>query len=247
MQKFWNFRNDADGNRMLDLNGPIAEETWWGDEVTPQMFKDELEEVVGDITVNINSPGGDVFAAAQMYNILRAHRGKVTVFIDSLAASAASVVAMAGDVVEISPVGMLMIHNPATMAWGDHTEMEKTLATLNEVKESIINAYQAKTHLSRQELSDLMDAETWLNANTAVEKGFADRIRGEETSAPAVLFGAKAADKTLVNKIVAKLDLDSPKPSGEMKEDPTPVVVDKGTPLSEIYARLNSLKKENAI
>ena len=229
---------------MLDLNGPIAEETWWGDEVTPKMFKDELEEVVGDVTVNINSPGGDVFAAAQMYNILRAHRGKVTVFIDSLAASAASVVAMAGDTVEISPVGMLMIHNPSTMAWGDHNEMEKTLNTLNEVKESIINAYQAKTHLSRQELSDLMEAETWLSANTALEKGFVDRIKGEEPAAKSsVLFGARAYDKALVNKIVAKFESETPAPVKEDKaEEPETTTVDKGTPISEIYARLNAIK-----
>lgn len=237
MNKFWNFR-DEDGQRILDLNGPIAEETWWGDEVTPQMFKDELESVVGDIKVSINSPGGDVFAAAQMYNILKAHRGKVTVFIDSLAASAASVVAMAGDEVVMSPVGMLMIHNPSTVAIGDHNDMEKTLATLNEVKESIINAYQAKTHKSRKELSDMMEAETWMNANTALEKGFIDRIEGEVQQSTQVLFGARAADTALVNKIVAKFEGEKP-----VVEPQKESISEKGTALSEINARLDAIKK----
>ena len=155
MSKFWNFTENENGERILELGGCICEDgcTWFDDDVSPKEFKNELESVVGDLTVQINSPGGDVFAAAQMYNMLRSHRGKVTVYVDSLAASAASVVAMAGDEVEISPVGMIMIHNPSTMAWGDHNEMERTIATLNEVKESIINAYQSKTGLSRAELS----------------------------------------------------------------------------------------------
>lgn len=240
--KFWNFRNDEDGNRYLDLNGPIADETWFGDEVTPKMFRDELESVVGNITVNINSPGGDVFAADQIYNILRAHRGKVTVFIDSLAASAASVVAMAGDEVVISPVGMLMIHNPSTVAIGDHNDMQKTIDTLAQVKESLINAYQAKTHLSRQELSDMMEAETWMNANMALEKGFVDRIDGETQTMPSLLFGARAADRELVDKIVAKFEGEMPEISPDTKAEDETNVADSGTPASEIYARLNAIK-----
>ena len=243
MSKFWNFTENENGERILELGGCICEDgcTWFDDDVSPKEFKRELESVVGDLTVQINSPGGDVFAAAQMYNMLRSHRGKVTVYVDSLAASAASVVAMAGDEVEISPVGMIMIHNPSTMAWGDHNEMERTIATLNEVKESIINAYQSKTGLSRAELSDMMEQETWMNAHTAVEKGFADRIRGEEKSQSGVLFAAKAADRTLVNKIVAKLEGEKLVETVEEQTE-TETVTDNGTPVAEINMRLNALK-----
>ena len=115
MRKFWNWVKNEDG-RILFLNGPIAEETWWGDEVTPKMFKDELASDAGPVTVWINSPGGDVFAAAQIYNMLMEYSGAVTVKIDGIAASAASVIAMAGGEVLVSPVSMMMCHNPATMA-----------------------------------------------------------------------------------------------------------------------------------
>ena len=159
--------------RTLFLNGTIAEESWFDDDVTPQIFKEELNSGSGDITVWINSPGGDCVAAAQIYNMLTDYKGNVTVKIDGIAASAASVIAMAGTQVLVSPVSMLMIHNPATMAFGDHAEMQKAIDMLGEVKESIINAYERKTHLSRAKLSHLTDAETWMNANMAVELGFA--------------------------------------------------------------------------
>lgn len=112
-KKFWNWVKN-EGNRTLYLDGAIAEESWYGDEVTPKEFKAELISDDGDITVWINSPGGDVFAASQIYNMLMDYSGNVTVKIDGLAASAASVIAMAGSDVEISPVAMFMIHNPMT-------------------------------------------------------------------------------------------------------------------------------------
>lgn len=151
--------------------------------MTPAIFKDELNAGKGNITVWINSPGGDCFAAAQIYNMLRDYKGHVTVKIDSLAASAASVIAMAGDEVLISPTGMFMIHNPSTVAMGDHGDLEKAIDMLNEVKNSIINAYQAKTGLSRNKLSKLMEDETWMDANKAVEFGFADGMITRNTPA----------------------------------------------------------------
>ena len=180
-RKFWNWiRNEdesvPDMERTLFLNGMISDETWYGDEVTPQLFKDELNAGNGNITVWINSPGGDVFAAAQIYNMLRDYKGSVTVKIDGIAASAASVIAMAGDTVCVSPVAMMMIHNPATMAMGETRDMQKAIAMLNEVKESILNAYEFKTGLTRARLSHMMDDETWFNAKKAVELGFADKI-----------------------------------------------------------------------
>ena len=168
-RKFWNWVKNEDGARTLRLDGAIAEESWLGDEVTPQQFRSELFSGEGDVTVSINSPGGDVFAAAQIYNMLMEYKGKVTVKIDGIAASAASVIAMAGGEVYMSPVSMLMIHNPMTIAIGDTGEMAKAIAMLDEVKESIINAYELKSGLSRTRISNLMDAETWLNAKKAVE------------------------------------------------------------------------------
>ena len=178
-RKFWNWvknEGELEATRTLFLNGEISDETWYGDEVTPQLFKDELNADSGDITVWINSPGGDVFAAAQIYNMLRDYKGHVTVKIDGLAASAASVIAVAGDTVLVSPVAMMMIHNPATLAMGNTKDMEAAIAMLNEVKESILNAYVDKTGLSRNKLSKMMDDETWFNAKKAVELGFADKV-----------------------------------------------------------------------
>ena len=176
-RKFWNWvRNEADGERTLVLNGEISDETWYGDEVTPVLFQKELDAGTGDITVWINSPGGDVFAAARIYNMLMEYKGDVRVKVDALAASAASVIAMAGTEVLMSPVGMMMIHNPMTIAIGDSKEMQRAGEMLDEVKESIMNAYEIKTGMNRARISHLMDAESWFNARKAVELGFADGV-----------------------------------------------------------------------
>ncbi len=179
--------------------------------MTPQLFKDELMSGSGDITVWINSPGGDCVAAAQIYNLLMDYKGNVTVKIDGIAASAASVVAMAGTKVLVSPVSMLMIHNPMTVAMGNSEEMQKAIEMLAEVKESIINAYEIKTNMSRAKISHLMDAETWMDANKAVELGFADEImkragNDDELDAPEVsmLYSQAAITNSLMDKIAAK-------------------------------------------
>ena len=216
MKKFWNWKKiktvdqetgqEAE-ERILFLNGTIAEESWFDDDVTPALFKDELNAGTGDITLWINSPGGDCVAAAQIYNMLSEYPGKVTVKIDGIAASAPSVSAMAGNDVQMSPVGRMMIQSPATIAWGDHTEMKKALELLDAVKESIINAYVLKTGQSRAKLSHLMDAETWMDANKAVELGFADGILYEnETSigsevTDSVIFSRRAVNNALANKL----------------------------------------------
>lgn len=211
-RKFWNWVRDADtGERTLVLNGQIAEDSWFGDEITPAIFRDELMKGEGNITVWINSPGGDVFAAAQIYNMLMDYKGNVTVRIDGLAASAASVIAMAGTTVEMSPVGMLMVHNPSTAVIGNTKEMQAAIQMLDEVKESILNAYELKTGQPRQQLSDLMDAESWMNAKKAVEMGFADKIlfanENEEKQSEgveAMLFSQRAVTNSLIDKIKAQ-------------------------------------------
>lgn len=231
-RKFWNWvKNDAEEERTLILNGEISDETWYGDEVTPKLFEKELNAGTGNITVWINSPGGDVFAAAQIYNMLMEYKGDVTVKIDALAASAASVIAMAGTKVLMSPVGLMMIHNPMTIAIGDSREMQKAGEMLDEVKESILNAYEIKTGLSRTKLSHLMDGESWFNAKKAVEFGFADGIFGdtEKTNDMAggvggegMMFSRTAVNNSLLFKLI-------PKQEG------------KKTPIEQLEKRLNLL------
>ena len=167
---------DGTAERILELYGAIAEESWLDDDITPKMFRDELMNGSGNITVWINSPGGDCVAAAQIYNMLMDYPHDVTIKIDALAASAASVIAMAGTKVLMSPTALMMIHNPLTVAMGDSEEMQKAIDMLAEVKESIINAYEIKTGMSRVKIARLMDAETWMNARKAVELGFCDGL-----------------------------------------------------------------------
>lgn len=201
--KFWAWAKSNLDGRVLRLDGAISDcETWLGDEITPKQFQEELNSGEGDIEVWINSPGGDVFAAAEIYNMLKEYgntKGKVTIKIDAMAISAASVVAMAGDEVQISPVGMMMIHNPWTAAIGDVSEFTCAIKTLNEIKESIINAYELKTKLSRTELATMMDAETWLNARKAIELGFADKILFAESKGdyPAQMFSERKIANSL--------------------------------------------------
>ena len=180
MQKFWDYIHDDSGGRVLRLEGPIDSESYWGTEITPQDFRNELYAEEGDITIWLNSPGGNVLAAAEIYTMIRDYPHNVTVKIASIAASAASVVAMAGNSVKMSPTALLMLHDPSTIAMGNTRDMEKAITTLNEVKESIINAYMAKTGLSHNRISKLMSDETWINAKKAVELGFADEILFDE-------------------------------------------------------------------
>ena len=226
MKKFWNWKNQTEtAERTLFLNGTIAEESWFDDEVTPQLFKDELMSGSGNITVWINSPGGDCVAAAQIYNMLMDYKGDVTVKIDGIAASAASVIAMAGTKVLMSPVSMMMIHNPMTVAFGNSDEMQRAIEMLSSVKDSIINAYEIKTGLSRAKLSHLMDAETWMDANKAVELGFADEIMKrstdtEDVEAPTVsmLYSKANVVNSLMDKIATKCAI-QPKPTRTQKAD----------------------------
>ena len=262
--KFWKWvtnlvTNAADGtqteSRTLYLDGIIASESWFDDDITPALFRADLNAGSGDITVWINSPGGDCFAAAQIYNMLREYDGKVTIRIDGIAASAASVIAMAGDTVIVSPVSMMMIHNPSTMAWGDHNEMEKAITMLDEVKNSIINAYQVKTGLSKAKLSKLMEDETWMNAKKAVELHFADEISGRGTGADepeededdpdpdehddeiatdSMLFSRRQFVQAVTNKVAAHYHIDPKEP-----EKPAPAFK-----AADYYDRLKSIKEK---
>ena len=207
-RRFWNWVRNEDGTRTLTLNGTIAEESWFEDDVTPRMFRDELNAGTGDVIIWINSPGGDCVAASQIYGMLIDYKGNVTVKIDGVAASAASVIAMAGTKVLMVPTALMMIHNPMTLAIGDSEEMHKAIAMLAEVKESILNAYEIKTGQSRAKLSHLMDTETWMNANRAIELGFADDVLTDEKKVvddfTAFSFSRKAVTNSLLNKLTRR-------------------------------------------
>lgn len=240
-KKFWNWKNqtsppDADesAERVLEIYGTIAEESWFEDDVTPQMFRDELFAGKGPVVIWLNSPGGDCIAASQIYSMLMDYKGNVTVKIDGIAASAASVIAMAGTEVLMAPTALMMIHNPATMAFGDHAEMQKAIEMLSEVKESIINAYEIKTGLSRSKLSHLMDDETWMNAKKAMELGFADGMLEDEKKSPspeAYAFSSRTVERSLMNKLCNK---------AKAQKEPLPEVT--GRSVDELMDRLNLMK-----
>ena len=244
MEKFWNWKQHIrDENeeemtgRELELYGTIAEESWFDDDITPAMFRDELFSSSGPITVWINSPGGDCIAASQIYTMLMDYKDDVTVKIDGIAASAASVIAMAGTEVLMAPTALMMVHNPATIAVGDHTDMQKAIDMLDEVKESIINAYEIKTSLSRAKLSHLMDAETWMSANKAVEMGFADGILSDEKNpdmVPAFAFSRKQVQAALMNKITAKAEtVHTETVNKETEKEKLPEEQERKNPVSE--------------
>ena len=217
MKHFWNWiRNEDTGQRELWFEGVIASESWFNDDITPAMFKEELFSGDGPITLHISSPGGDCVAASQIYTMLMDYPGDVTVQIDGMAASAASVIAMAGTRVCMSPTSMMMIHNPFTMAMGDTEEMRKAIQLLDEVKESIINAYEIKTGLSRAKLSHLMDGETWMNAKKALELGFCDEILYQPEAEPAPEDSFTFSRRAVTNSLLDKLKTRIPKPDNRV-------------------------------
>ena len=251
-KRFWEWKNQADegSERVLELYGTIAETSWFDDDVTPQMFHDELFAGKGPVTVWLNSPGGDCIAASQIYTMLMDYKDDVTIKIDGIAASAASVIAMAGTRVLMAPTALMMIHNPMTMAYGNQADMEKAIEMLDEVKESIMNAYEIKTSLSRAKLSHLMDSETWMNANKAIELGFADDIlkdsKKDAADIPAYAFSGKETETRLMNKLTAHY---KPKDKGMTPaqaaaipavKDETPA--EAGKTYDELMTRLNLIK-----
>ena len=213
------------------------------------MFHDELFAGKGPVTVWLNSPGGDCIAASQIYTMLMDYKDDVTIKIDGIAASAASVIAMAGTKVLMAPTALMMIHNPMTMAYGNQADMEKAIEMLDEVKESIMNAYEIKTSLSRAKLSHLMDSETWMNANKAIELGFADDIlkdsKKDAADIPAYAFSGKETETRLMNKLTAHY---KPKDKGMTPAQAAAIPAVKEIPAQagktydELMTRLNLIK-----
>lgn len=218
MNKFWNFDVNENGERTLTINGVIAddEDVWWYDEcVSPQIFGAELGAGRGDITVWISSPGGDCVAASRIYTMLKEYKhGKVKVKIDGIAASAASVIAMAGETVSMSPSATLMIHDPSTLAFGNSADFDKAKEMLETVKNSIINAYELKTKLPRKQIAKMMSDEKYMDAYEAVDLGFADEVLytdGTATNKEKITdsdrkkffnFSRRISDQAIYNKYV---------------------------------------------
>lgn len=193
--------------RVIDIKGEIINSNnqwiydWLGMEATsPKKISDALQDAGGeDVEIHINSPGGDVFAGSEIYTLLRSYSGKVKIKILGIAASAASVIAQAGES-EISPTGMFMIHNVKTWSSGDYRDMEYTAEALRAANESIINAYVAKTGMTQEELQSLIDRETYMAAAQAVEYGFVDKVMFAE-QAPELRNGFGLLPEKTLKKI----------------------------------------------
>ncbi|KAF0494051.1 Clp protease ClpP [Pediococcus acidilactici] len=201
MKRFWNW-SGPQNQRVLTISGTIAEDSWVDDEVTPQVFQDELSQGKGPIDLWLNSPGGDCVAASRIYTMLMNYPDDVNVKIDGIAASAASVIAMAGTKVSMAPTAMIMIHNPLTIVGGQKEDLDQAAQMLAETKESIINAYELKTNLPREKISAMMDDETWMNVNKAIELGFADQMLGDDHQpTDCYSYSDKQSDLVVLNKL----------------------------------------------
>lgn len=188
-EPFWRIRNAAEaesGEPELEMYGPISEYSWWGDEITPAKFKDDLAKIGagGPVTIRMNSGGGDVFAASVIRSILVEYRGRVTVRVDGLAASAATIVATAGDLVRMQDSAYFMIHDPIALAWGNIEELKQVLDVLKTVKEGILDVYEVRTEMGRDKLAKMMTDETWMSAQEAHDMGFVDEVVHTKAKAP---------------------------------------------------------------
>lgn len=253
--KFWNFKNveGSDTEIELRIEGAIAADDdlwiyeWFQVTATsPNLFKQELANHAGkNITVWIDSNGGDVFAAAGIYNALKNHKGNVNVKIDGKAMSAASVIAMAGSEIEMSPVSIMMIHNPLTESAGDARDLRKTADVLDEVKETIINAYQLKTGRARNKIAKMMDDETWMSARTAIGEGFADKMlytngQAENSIQNNLLCSAmqiRNSSNDILKSFLERHPLENLENNQENKNE------DNETNLAELYNLKNSLNE----
>ena len=215
MQRFWNFVPDEENNtaEML-LYGEISEYSWYGDEITPSVFNQELKDLgaVDEITVRINSGGGDVFAAVAIYTRLKEHKAKISVKIDGWCASAATIIAMAGDTIEISVGGVFMIHDPLAglIGYYNTTDLENIVKELETIKQSIVNCYMTVTDKSEEEIKSLMTNEgEWFTGEEAVEAGFCTAVMFTDVDTE-----VENAEKVIVNSVPIGLERFSTIPKG---------------------------------
>jgi ATP-dependent Clp protease protease subunit len=186
--KFWNFKGSGDKRAELLLYGDISERTWFGDEVTPKQFKADLDALgdIAELDIYINSGGGDVFAGFAIYNMLKRHAAKKTVYVDGLAASIASVIAMAGDKIIMPENAMLMIHNAWANVRGNKAKLRKIADEMEKMDGLLADTYMSRSGKGKDDIVALMDAETWFTAAEAVEAGLADEIEASKKLAASV-------------------------------------------------------------
>lgn len=199
-RKFETFHNESTNSTEITIYGIIGD-SWWEDSVSASDIDNALKSISGDIVINLNSPGGDAFDGISIFNRLKRHEGKVTINVDGWACSAASVIAMAADELIMGLGSMLMIHEASSLVWGTKGEMRKEADVLEELEEGIIDIYMTKAKVSRDEIRERVDAETWFSAKKAVELGFADKVEGEQSD-------TTEEDDVIIN---SALDLDQKK------------------------------------
>lgn len=219
-KKFWDFKALDEKTGELTLYGEISDISWWGDEITPKQFKEDLD-ALGDIdvlNVYINSPGGNVFAGQTIHSMLKRHKATINVYVDGLAASIASVIAMAGDRVIMPRNAMMMIHNPWTIAMGNAQELRKTADDLDKAGQSMIEAYLSKASIERDKIAELMEAETWLSAEECLEYGFADEIEDSKQVAACLDVEILGRYKNTPKDLLAN----EPNPDSEPEPNPGP-------------------------
>lgn len=218
-KKFWSMKAlDNKAGEVL-LYGEISDVSWWGDEVTPKQFKEDLDALgdVETIKVFINSPGGDVFAGQAIYSMLKRHKAQVHVYIDGLAASIASLIAMAGDKVVMPANAMMMIHNPWTLAVGNANDFRKLADDLDKIRDSMITAYGSRSALTTEEIKGLLDAETWLTAQECVEYGFADEVEEAKELAASIDKKFLSRYQNIPETLKKVLDGEKPKNDDQLK------------------------------
>ncbi len=226
--KFWNLKNDADApeDGVLDIDGEIVAEKGWftpAGAIVAKEFREALKGVK-NVTVHINSPGGDVMAGAEIYSALKEHsmngEGSVHVIITALAASASSIIAMAGDRISMHPAAYMMIHNPWTIAMGDAKELRKAAKTLDVISEGLVSTYQQRTGKDRDQLEKMLENETWMSAATCVEEGFADEIygAGSQAAASAVRPVAMSMKAHGVQEIIARIPEEAAVPDPKLED-----------------------------
>lgn len=245
--KFWNWNDSSE----LIIDGVISSDSWYGDEVTPQLLRDELAEHRGDLTVVINSPGGDVFAGVAMYNALRNRNdGTITVRVDGVAASIASVIAMAGDKIQMSLGSTMMIHKPWSYTGGNAEELAKAIEVLDKLEESIIDIYEARTKLSREKISELLEVETWLNPEEAVELGFADEAPKERTNLSDAIKNVRNQFEPVRNAVLQPmmmLEANLSKPTKEEVMDETTATTPKAEDVEQTTEAETTTDKTEAV
>lgn len=232
--KFWNLvKNEEEKTAELILYGSIGSDEYW-DDISDKVFKQDIENLgdVENITLHINSPGGSVFSAVAIANTLKNHKAKVIANIDGLAASAATIITSACDTVRMPKNALFMIHNPITFAYGNNQEMQKTVEMLDKVKNSIIETYLNKTKTDKETLSELMDNETWMDAETAKEYGFVDEIVNEEVGKEFV------ENKLIINNMA--FDISKFKNFSKAKD----TVIDNKKNTKEVKMTLEELKNQ---